>query len=94
MVKYEKKEQVIIEETPVKVICDICGKEVNPNNWFRIDTHHFDWGNDSVDSCMFNEVCSDKCAMLFAKEYVKEAYETECNTKVIEISHMRSIANL
>lgn len=94
MVKYEKKEWVMIEKTPVKVICDICGKEVDPNNWFRINTHHFDWGNDSVDSIEFHDACSDKCVMEFTKGYVEDAYETEWNTKVIEISHMRSIANL
>lgn len=91
MVKYEKKEHTIIKETPVKVICDVCGNEVNPKNWFRITTSHSDWGNDSIDSYESFDVCSDKCAVMFASKYLKDAYEDEYNTKDIEIEHRRSI---
>lgn len=94
MVKYEKKEHTIIKETPVKVICDICWKEVDPNNWFRITTSHHDWGNDSIDSYEQFDACSHKCAISFVNDYLREAYENEYNTKDIEIEHMRSIQGL
>lgn len=95
MLKTEMKTIVkeVKEAVPVKRICDICGEIVDESNWFRINTRHYDWGNDSVESLETRDACSPKCVLKFTEEYVSDSYNSKFNTKEIEIEHRRSLGN-
>ena len=45
--------------------CDCCGKIHKgiafPDDWHTFGTHHQDWGNDSIESHKFYDVCSVGC---------------------------------
>lgn len=49
----------------IGVICDVCGKEDNstadPEGWYSFNSHHDEWGNDSIDSYEDHDVCSAEC---------------------------------
>lgn len=85
--------KVVRYEKPTERLCDICGKPVNPHNWFRITTSHSDWGNDSIESYETGDACSPECVLKFTREYVEDSFDNEHNTKVIEIEHRRSLGN-
>ena len=91
--------KIIKEEVTVKRICDNCGKEITIShvtgygdryNYFHITTHHHDWGNDSIDSYESYDACCPTCALEMAKKYLTNAYP-DCNTKTIEIKHVRGL---
>ena len=69
---------------PVSGKCDVCGKELLPVNkdqlpghcketeiydYYRITTHHHDWGNDSIDSYEYVDCCCLDCALKFVAHY-------------------------
>lgn len=69
---------------PVSGRCDICGKELLPvdkdkllphlrdrdiYDYYRITTHHHDWGNDSIDSYAYTDCCCLDCALKFIQKY-------------------------
>lgn len=79
------------KEIPISLICDKCKKEIlneedykEPSKnfilvnkvYYYITTHHNDWGNDSVDSYEYSDICED-CLVDFVKEYFKSANGTE-----------------
>lgn len=91
--------KVVKEEVTIKRICDNCGKEIaisrktgygNKYNYFRIATHHSDWGNDSIESYEIYDACCPKCALEMTEKYLTKAYPGH-NTKEIEIEHVRSL---
>lgn len=99
VVKTKKITKVVEEEITVKRICDNCGKELaishttgfgNQYNYFRITTHHHDWGNDSIESYESYDACCPKCAVEMAEKYLTNAYPGY-NTKTIEIEHIRGL---
>ena len=60
----ECKDVIVRKYVTVKVICDVCEKEHNEDEnkeWHHFNTHHFSWGNDSVDSYEYYDVCSSDC---------------------------------
>jgi hypothetical protein len=65
MRKTEKKEVTSKQEVTIGYKCDCCGKEINatqlPNEWHNFNSHHDEWGNDSIDSYEYYDVCSPKC---------------------------------
>jgi len=88
--------KVVKEEVTVKRICDNCGKEIaishrtgygNQYNYFCITTHHYDWGNDSIESYESYDACCPTCALELAEKYLTKAYSGN-NTKEIEIKHV------
>lgn len=94
----ERKEVVRTEVKEVTIgrKCNICGgpiKEVRNGdyNYFIITTHHYDWGNDSIESYQQYDACSTECALKFAKHYLDNAFKHHINTRTIEISHARSL---
>lgn len=90
MIKYVTKEVKQIEEVKDKVICDGCEKEIiEENGYFHVCTHHHDWGNDSIDSLETYDFCCPECLYKFAMPYIQDSYEDPCNTKEIEIEHMK-----
>ena len=76
------------KEVPISGVCDICGKELLPvdkskldqcyrgdrniYDYYRITTHHHDWGNDSVDSYEYTDCCCVDCALMFIQKYWKD----------------------
>ena len=72
------------EQVPVSGECDICGKPLEPvypsklpshisdkdiYDYYRITTHHHDWGNDSIDSYEYTDCCCLDCALAFIRKY-------------------------
>lgn len=51
--------------TSIGKICDCCGKEsrneMEHNTWFHVNAHHSEWGNDSIDSYEWYDICSSQC---------------------------------
>lgn len=87
--KYEVKEHVVTERVLVeeKMFCDICSKEIpKESEYWRVSTHHSDWGGDSYESFEKFDVCSAECLMTKFNEYAKESSEPY-NTMEIEVEH-------
>ena len=87
--KFELKEHVVTERVLVerKLICDICGKEIkNGNGYWEVETHHNDWGNDSVESYEHFDVCSIECLKKKFDEYCDDS-NYDYNTRQIEVEH-------
>lgn len=61
----EKKEVTEFKKVTVGCRCDNCGKDVRgkdiPDDWHHFSSHHNDWGNDSIDSFEYYDVCSPEC---------------------------------
>lgn len=97
----ERKEvtHVTVDEVIVGRKCDVCGKDIEKSrdgmnyNYFVIHTHHCDWGNDSVDSHEYYDACCPECVMKFTKDYVEDSFVRMYNSKVIEIEHVRTLAD-
>ena len=64
--------------------CDKCNKKITPYNssrsmessYVRVHTWHNDWGNDSVESHEYKDLCH-KCASEFVAEYVSNMNGSE-----------------
>ena len=93
MVHEEIKERIVRESRPLYITCDICGARVDPSNYFRFNTQHYDWGNDSIDSLEKFDACSPECVIKFASKYLEDAYKDKYNTREIKIEHMRGLHN-
>ena len=100
--KIETKQEttkVVVESVITGRKCDICGKDILPiniysvdqYNYFLITTHHHDWGNDSVDSYEYYDVCSPECVMAFANKYIRDSYDEVINSREIEVKHVRTL---
>lgn len=84
---FEEKEvtQTIIKKTRVGVKCDVCGKELqNDSSFWRLSTHHHDWGNDSIDSYKHFDLCSRECINKKLDEYIENCKMS--NTQEFELS--------
>lgn len=82
----------------MKNICNKCKKEIQSENeinriyrkgnvYYKVETHHNDWGNDSIDSYENYNICSCKCLKEFIDNYYNEdSDDTYClNVKKIRI---------
>lgn len=63
--------------------CDCCEKNILPkryrrddNKYFIVTTGHHDWGNDSIESIEYKDICPE-CIGKFVSDYCKEAEGTE-----------------
>lgn len=65
MIKTEIKKVTSKQEVTIGYKCDCCGKEIYetqlPREWHNFNSNHDEWGNDSVDSYEYYDVCSPKC---------------------------------
>lgn len=79
MREYKNIEKIIITEKLVGIKCDICGKEITGKFW-RLTTHHNDWGNDSIDSYEYFDLCSRECINRALDNYIDdcEISNTQC----------------
>ena len=75
------KVQKVKKVTEVKKVtvahkCDVCGKvhegKCIPDDWHQFNHHHNEWGNDSIESYEYHEVCSAECYVVKFKECVKD----------------------
>ena len=95
----ERKETTEIKMVTTGVKCDVCGKvhegKYAPNEWHEFSHHHNHWGNDSIESYVYHEVCSPECYAIKFKECVKDLGGRE-DAKVdgFEIQFARRLANL
>ena len=89
---YEIKTHTVTEKVLVKETryCDICKKEIENNkSYWRLTTHHNDWGNDSIDSYEYKDICSSSCLNKEIEKYIKRSNDG-LNTEFIEIEHNNS----
>ena len=73
---YETKIHTVTEKVLVKETryCDICKKEIESNkSYWKLTTHHNDWGNDSIDSYEYFDVCSKECMRNKFEEYLEDS---------------------
>ena len=82
-----KKEKVCKMEYTTMVTeikCDVCKKVIPPKStiWY-LTTHHHDWGNDSIDSFEYFDLCSKECVDKKYEEYFKECESSD--TKCFEL---------
>jgi len=92
------KKIVAIQHCIVGKKCDVCGKEIPPTtiphmsgepvyDYYEVTTHHNDWGNDSVDSYEYFDVCSPDCAYKLWGKYIHDSAEKR-NTMCIKVEHV------
>lgn len=82
----ETTEVIVAEKRNlVGIRCDICNGliSVSPspltgryNKYFRVTTHHSDWGNDSIESLKQYDICPT-CVLRFVTNYIDNANSTE-----------------
>ena len=97
MRKYKEKEIKRIEEIEIGITCDMCKKEIlneedyksefrtKMSHYYKVTTHHHDWGNDSIDSYNYIDICSESCLFNFLKKY----YDGKDGTLCCEIEERR-----
>ena len=86
--EYEIKTHTVTEKVCVKetMYCDICNGVIDNNaEYWELTTGHHDWGNDSVDSIKYFDVCSEVCLRKKFDEYVRESGTKYCNTMYFEV---------
>lgn len=74
----ETKEVTEVKTVTVGIKCDNCGKVHNgdlPDEWHSFSSHHNEWGNDSIYSYEYYDVCSPECYV----EKLAEVVEGEMN---------------
>lgn len=72
----EYKEVTTKKEITVAIKCNVCGKAIDGKFW-TLATSHRDWGNDSIESFEYFDLCSHKCIQEKLKEYYYEC-EVSC----------------
>ena len=65
------------------VRCDKCNKKILPakflepqSSYFRAHTWHDDWGNDSIESHEYKDLCAD-CVKSFVERFIDNASGTD-----------------
>lgn len=88
--EYETKTHTVTEKVLVKETryCDVCRQEIQSNSYWELTTHHNDWGNDSIESYEYFDVCSEKCLREKFDEYVKNSGKNDYNTMFFEVEHV------
>jgi len=69
-------------EVTIGITCDVCGKAIKGDYW-TLRTSHNDWGNDSVDSFKYFDLCSRKCVCQKLKDYFIDCKES--NTQEFQL---------
>lgn len=86
---------IIEKECVISKRCDVCGKDIPPASksfpreltpYYKIKTHHNDWGNDSIESYEYKDACSPECALKICQEYIPYRFKGN-NSRTIEVEH-------
>ena len=86
--KYEERQVVQKVLVCTEVFCDICRNKIGRNKgYWRCHTYHDDWGNDSVESHEYFDICSIECLTKKFEEYCVMSSKSDYNTLQIEIEH-------
>ena len=76
-------EEVCIKET---MHCDVCNVVIDTNKGcWELTTGHYDWGNDSIDSIEYLDICSEDCLREKFDEYIKESGKNSWNTMYFKV---------
>lgn len=70
-----KRIENVQKEVVYQTVCDACGKVgegSEPKGWHRFDSHHGDWGNDSIESWDYHDVCSFSCYLEIVRKVVED----------------------
>lgn len=76
---YTEKRKI---KTREKIICDVCGcviydtdqdQEQKGIKFYRTTMYHSEWGNNSIDSFEYDDICSGPCLLSKVTEYAKDA---------------------
>lgn len=87
--------QIVVREVVVGKKCDVCFADIPPSDrtsiqpnhpYYRITTHHMDWGNDSADSYEYYDACCPECVMKLAQKYLADNWDGN-NSRTISIRH-------
>ena len=90
MREYKKEEIKQVKKIENGVICDVCNKKIREeedyksayrtkmSHFYEVTTHHNDWGNDSIDSYEYKDICSEECLITFLKKYFNGEDATLC----------------
>lgn len=91
--------KTVKESIGCKIICDECNKVILEHykewtdhsneviDYYEVNTGHYDWGNDSIESMEEFHLCPD-CLMTFVEKYKKDSQKgNRKNTKYCSIEH-------
>lgn len=90
MIKQKYEERTVTRRVLVdqEVFCDVCRNKIGRyKGYWKCHTWHDDWGNDSVDSHEYFDICSIECLMKKFEEYCAESSQGDYNTLQIEVEH-------
>jgi hypothetical protein len=85
MEKTVTKEKTVTMQVPAytQLTCDVCGKLIyiikdknyiyHKGYYWEVAVGHHDWGNDSVDSYEYPDICSNECVKKFVDEYISKS---------------------
>jgi len=95
-IKFKKvwKEVSVCEEG--ELTCDACGKVIDilkqDKIYYHINSGHYEWGNDSIDSINDEDACCEECMINLVRkraEYWKGYRTTFINIKCMTTSDLR-----
>lgn len=85
----DKKEVTEIKEVTIGYKCDVCGNVIDtknfPDEWHMFSSNHNEWGNDSIDSYEYYQVCSPECYVKKFIEIVDSEMEDRYDAKIDEM---------
>ena len=77
--------------------CDVCGKLIEKRtenkiiycigSYWELCTGHHDWGNDSIDSIEYFDLCSKECIQKKFDSYLENC----CGSEYFELSHIQKM---
>ena len=72
----------------IAIKCDVCGEYIVGDYW-KLTTSHNDWGNDSVESCEFFQLCSHSCIRKKLKDYFDDCQSSSTQEFDLEQSYFK-----
>lgn len=74
-----------------ELICDSCGKKLDVTDskgtFYSVDSGHYEWGNDSIDSFNDEDACCVECMVNLVKK--RAEYWKDYHTAFIDVKCMR-----
>ena len=93
MAKIIEKEKVVVEREIIKgVECDVCKRKIDRTYW-KLSTHHHDWGNDSIESYEDFDLCSPECINVKLNEYYEKCKRSYTQAFELNQSYRRENDN-
>ena len=81
---YENK--TLVTRVVSQKVCDGCQKGVSEKeydeSWYSFSASHNEWGNDSVESFEYHDVCSSECYIKLVKTLLGEFEEYSGSTVI------------